>query len=101
MIVLLQMMHIHVDVSISNLFTPALYSATRGHDYKIFKPQSSCLCRSRFSCGWGASVFLKLFLCGRSVCVFVYVCVCACACVRVCVRACVCVCVCVCVSVRP
>ena len=41
-------MHSHVDINVSNLFTPASYSATRGHNYKIFKPQSSCLPQSRF-----------------------------------------------------
>ena len=41
MIFLFQMMHSHVDINVSNLFTPASYSVTRGHNYKLFKPQSS------------------------------------------------------------
>ena len=42
-----QMMHGHVDINVSNLFTPASYTATRGHNYKIFRLQSSCLPQSR------------------------------------------------------
>ena len=48
MIFLFQMLHGHVDIYVSNLFTPASHSATRGHNYKLFKPQSFCLPRSRF-----------------------------------------------------
>ena len=48
MIFLFRMMRGHVDMDISHLFTPALYPCTRGHNYKLFKPQSSCLPRSRF-----------------------------------------------------
>ena len=32
-------------INVSNLFTSASYSATRGCNYRIFKPQSSCLPR--------------------------------------------------------
>ena len=46
----------------------------------------------------GAPGFLKLVLCGSSVCVFV--CVSVCVCVFVCVCVCVCVCECVCVPTR-
>ena len=47
-IYLFQMMQGHIDINISHLFTLPTFSSTRGHNYKLFKLQSSCLSRSRF-----------------------------------------------------
>ena len=50
--------------------------------------------------GRRAPGFLKLILCGSSVCVYTCVCVCVCVCVYVCVYVCACVCVCLCLPPR-
>ena len=43
-----QLLHSHFSLDKSNLFTTVPSSTTRGHNYKLFKPQTASRVRSTF-----------------------------------------------------
>ncbi|XP_065883935.1 uncharacterized protein [Dysidea avara] len=48
MIMFYQLLHSHLSLGTSDLFTTATSSTTRGHNYKLFKPQATSRVRSTF-----------------------------------------------------
>ena len=48
MIMFYQLLHNHFSLDTSDLFTTATSSTTRGHNYKLFKPQATSRVRSTF-----------------------------------------------------